>query len=52
MTIKQEMVSVLFDKETVEKVKKQFSSSTEIVPIDARDMNFRLFKSKQGNINL
>ena len=52
MTITQEMVSVLFDKETIEKVKNQFSNNTEIVSVEANDMTFRLFKTKLQNINL
>ena len=52
MTIAQEMVSVLFDKATIEKVKNQFSNNTEIVSVEANDMTFRLFKTKLQNINL
>ena len=44
------MVSVLFDKETIEKVKNQFSNNTEIVSVEANDMTFRLFKTKLQNI--
>lgn len=52
MTTTQEMVSVLFEKDTLEKVKAQFISGAEKTPIDSRDMTFRLFKAKYGNINL
>ena len=52
MTPTQEMVSVLFEKDTLEKVKEQFKSGAEKTPIDSRDMSFRLFKTKYGNINL
>lgn len=52
MTPTQEMVSVLFEKDTLEKTKAQFKSGVEKTPIDSRDMSFRLFKTKYGNINL
>lgn len=52
MTITEEMVSVLFYKETLSNVKKQFNSGKEKVPINSENMNFRLFKSEYGNINL
>ncbi|MGB5983340.1 MAG: hypothetical protein WBG46_14455 [Nonlabens sp.] len=52
MTPTQEMVSVLFEKDTLEKAKAQFKSRAEKTPIDGRDMSFRLFKTKYGNINL
>lgn len=52
MTVTQEMVNVLFEKDTIIKVKEQFSSNKEIVPIESRDMSFRLFKTNHGNINL
>jgi hypothetical protein len=48
----QEMVMTLFTKDTLDKVKKQFSSGTEKVPVDSFDMSFRLFKPKADNINL
>lgn len=52
MTITQEMVTVLFEKETIEKVKNQFSENQEIVSVESYDMNFRLFKTNEENINL
>lgn len=52
MTPTQEMVSVLFGKDTLDKAKTQFKSGAEKTPIDSRDMSFRLFKTKYGNINL
>lgn len=52
MTPTQEMTSVLFEKDTLEKVKAQFKSGAEKTPIDSRDMSFRLFRTKYGNINL
>ena len=51
MTITQEMVSVLFEEETIEKVKKQFANNQEIVPVDSKEISFRLLKTKEGNIN-
>lgn len=47
-----EMLLVLFNKETIDEVKKQFNSGNQLTPIDSRNMNFRLFLSKKGNINL
>lgn len=52
MTITQEMVSVLFEKETIEKVKNQFSENQEIVSVESYDIDFRLFKTNEENINL
>lgn len=52
MTAVQEMVSVLFDNETISKVKQQFKAGNQKVPIDSRNMNFRLFKRNYGNITL
>ncbi|MBE7635129.1 hypothetical protein F7642_12430 [Tenacibaculum finnmarkense genomovar ulcerans] len=52
MTPTQEMVSVLFEKDTLEKVKAQFESGAEKIGMESRDMTFRLFKAKFGNINL
>lgn len=52
MTTTQEMVSVLFEKDTLEKVKAQFKSGVEKSSIDSQDMTFRLFKTKFDNINL
>jgi len=52
VTPTQEMVMTLFTKDTLDKVKKQFSNGTEIVPVDSFDMSFRLFKPKADNINL
>lgn len=52
MTPTQEMVMTLFTKDTLDKVKKQFSNGTEIVPVDSFDMSFRLFKPQTDNINL
>jgi len=52
MTPTQEMISVLFEKDTLEKTKAQFKSGAEKTPIDSRDMSFRLFKTNYGNINL
>jgi hypothetical protein len=52
MTITEEMVSVLFDKGTLTNVKQQFKSGKEKIPINSENMNFRLFKSEHGNINL
>ncbi len=45
MTIKQEMVSILFKKETIEKVKCLFADDQEVVPIDSEIMNFRLLNT-------
>jgi hypothetical protein len=47
-----EMLLVLFDKKTITKVKDQLKSKTQKIPIDSLNMNFRLFLSKSGNINL
>lgn len=47
-----EMLLVLFDKNTIIKVKEQLISKTKKIPIDRYNMNFRLFLSKSGNINL
>lgn len=52
MTITQEMIMTLFTKDTINKVKEQFSNGKDIVPIDSFDMSFRLFKSNSDNINL
>lgn len=52
MTIKQEIVSILFKKETIEKVKCLFADDQEVVPIDSETMNFRLLNTRNGNINL
>lgn len=52
MTPTQEMVSVLFERATLNKAKAQFKSGPEKVSIDSRDMSFRLFKANYGNINL
>jgi hypothetical protein len=52
MTTTQEMASVLFEKDTLEKVKAKFKSSAEKSPVTSRDISFRLFKAKYGNINL
>lgn len=52
MTPTQDMVSVLFEKETLSKVKAQFKSGSEKTPIESRDMTFRLFKTNYGSINL
>ena len=47
-----EMLLVLFDKNTIKKVKEQLISKNEKIPIDSHNMNFRLLLSKNGNINL
>lgn len=47
-----EMLLVLFDKNTIQKVKEQLKSKNEKIAIDSHNMNFRLFRSKNGNINL
>ncbi|MCP9199024.1 hypothetical protein MKO06_03830 [Gramella sp. GC03-9] len=52
MTIKEEMLSVLFDEKTLKKVKSQFKSGNEKSPVDNPDMTFRLFKTEFGTINL
>lgn len=46
MTIKEQFVKTLFNKNTLEKVKEQFKNGTEIIPVDEFDMNFRLLLSK------
>ena len=52
MTPAQTMVSVLFEKNILDKAKAQFKSGPERVPVDSGDISFRLFKTKYGNINL
>lgn len=52
MTPSQEMVATLFSKETIEKVKMQFKSGQEKVPLESFEMSFRLFKPNSENINL
>lgn len=52
MTPTQEMVSVLFEKDTLKKAKTQFKEGIEKTPIDSHDMSFRLFKTSYGNVNL
>src|ERR1017187_7117917 len=52
MTPVQDMVSVLFENETISKVKQQFKAGNQKISIDSRNMNFRLFKRNYGNINL
>ncbi|TAL56321.1 MAG: hypothetical protein EPN85_15135 [Bacteroidetes bacterium] len=52
MTIEQEMTSVLFLKETIEKAKNQFKNGPEIIPLEVSDMTFRLFKATDFNVNL
>lgn len=52
MDILKEMVTALFQKETIEKALNQNQSKTEKVPVDTKDISFRLFMSQKGNINL
>ncbi|WP_372474143.1 hypothetical protein AB4865_02410 [Capnocytophaga sp. ARDL2] len=52
MEILKEMVSVLFDKETILKVNQQYQTKSKRVAIDAQNMSFRLFLSDAGTINL
>jgi hypothetical protein len=47
-----EMLLVLFNEKTIAKVKQQISSGNQLTPIDSHNMNFRLFLSKKGNVNL
>lgn len=42
LTITEQFAKTLFLQETLEKVKEQFITQTEILPIDTFDMNFRL----------
>jgi hypothetical protein len=42
MTVTEEFTETLFSNETIEKVKAQFISGTEIISVDKYDMNFRL----------
>ena len=52
MTASQEMVLTLLSPTTLSMVKQQFQKGTEIFPIDSFDMNFRLFKPTDFNVNL
>jgi hypothetical protein len=52
LTITQEMLIVLFDKNTIENVNKQWGKNNTITPINCRGMNFRLFNAEDGNVNL
>jgi len=44
MTTVEDMIGVLFENETISKVKQKFKSDNQKIPIDSRNMNFRLFK--------
>ncbi len=52
MKTAEEIICVLFEKNTTDKVKKQFKSNDDKIPIDSRGINFRLKKYNEGNINL
>ena len=52
LTITEQFVKTLFLPETLKKVKEQFNTQTEIVPIDMFDMNFRLYRTTPNYINL
>jgi hypothetical protein len=52
MTLKQQLTSVLFMKETIDRVKQQFKKGTEIIPLEGFDTTFRLYKPTSFNINL
>lgn len=47
-----EMLLVFFDDKTKELVKNQFESRNQKIPLDTHDMNFRLYLSNNGSINL
>lgn len=52
MKTTEEIICVLFEKKTTDRVKKQFKSNEDKISIDSRGINFRLKKYKEGNINL
>ena len=52
MEILKEMTHVLFENDTISKVKEQNKSLREKVPIESHDISFRLFFAPAKNINL
>lgn len=52
MEILKEMTQVLFQLDTINKAKNQFQTKTQKVPVDTKDLSFRLFLSDLGNVNL
>ena len=52
MDILKEITQVLFEKDTISKVKEQNKSFTEKVPIESQNISFRLFLTPAKNINL
>ncbi|NEN25596.1 hypothetical protein G3O08_19060 [Cryomorpha ignava] len=52
MTINQKITSVLFMKETIDRVKQQFNKGPQIIPLEEFDITFRLYKPTNFNINL
>lgn len=52
LSITQEMLIILFDYDTLQSAKNQIGNKGKIFPIDKNSMNFRLFTSDDGNVNL
>ncbi len=52
MEILKEMTQVLFQTDTVNKAKNQSQTKTQKVPVDTKDISFRLFLSESNNVNL
>lgn len=52
MTPTQEIVSVLFEQNTLDKAIAQFEKGNIKTPIDSQDTTFRLYSTKYGTINL
>lgn len=52
LSMTQEMLTCLFDSNTLKAAKNQMGNKGKISPIDKNNMNFRLFTADDGNVNL
>lgn len=52
MEILDQMMQILFKTDTIKKAMAQYQKKTQKIPIDNHNMNFRLFLSDKGSINL
>lgn len=52
MEILKEMIEVLFELDTIKKAINQYQTRRQKVPVDTKDISYRLFLSERGNVNL
>jgi len=52
MEILKEITQVLFQSDTIDKATNQFQTKTQKVPVDTKEISFRLFLSESDNVNL